>query len=158
MSPTRDRSWVEHLSPPRCRELLEANDVGRVAVLVDSAPEIYPVNYVFDGRSIVFRTASGSKLRGALRSPAVCFEIDGFDPETQTGWSVMVKGMATELIAAADQAEASRLPLNVWVAGDKAHWIRIQPDSITGRGIYRYRELVIDEEGTSADELHPAIS
>ena len=142
MSPTEDRSWVEHLTPPKCRELLESNEVGRVAVLVDSAPEIYPVNYVFDGHDIVFKTARGSKLRGALRSPAVCFEIDGFNPEQQSGWSVMVKGVATELLTPEELAKASVLPLRVWTVGHKAHWIRIRPDAITGRKIYRYRELV----------------
>jgi nitroimidazol reductase NimA-like FMN-containing flavoprotein (pyridoxamine 5'-phosphate oxidase superfamily) len=140
MPAVAERTWVEHLSPPRCRELLETTEVGRVAVLVDSAPEIFPVNYVYDGRGIVFRTARGSKLRGALRSPAVCFEIDAFDVEAQTGWSVMVKGMAVELITSEDQAAVSELALRVWTAGEKAHWIRIQPDSITGRRIYHASE------------------
>lgn len=133
---TAERTWVEHMSPPKCRRLLAATEVGRVSVLVDSAPEIYPVNYALDGSGIVFKTARGSKLRAALRSPAVCFEIDGFDPEGRTGWSVMVKGMASEIVTPAELTAVDELRLDVWTVGHKDRWIRIQPDSITGRRIY----------------------
>ena len=128
-------SWFEHLSPPHCRELLATHEVGRIGVLVDSAPEIYPVNYAFDGHSVIFKTGSGTKLRGVLRSPSVCFEIDGFDSQEETGWSVLVKGRAIELLTAEAQAKVLSLPLRIWAPGPKSHWIRIEPDSITGRRI-----------------------
>src|SRR3954470_21665203 len=90
-------TWVEYLSDDDCWRLLAAAPFGRIAVLVDSAPEVYPVNHVVDGRSIVFRTDPGSKLHGIARSPSVCFEVDGGDLDEQTGWSVMVKGRAVEI-------------------------------------------------------------
>src|SRR5262249_23874191 len=69
MMPVIDgRTWLEHLDPATCWELLAATPVGRIGVIHDSAPEIYPVNHVVDGRSIVFRTDPGTKLRGLLRS------------------------------------------------------------------------------------------
>lgn len=46
--------------------------MGRVGVLVDSAPEIYPVNHVVDRQTIVFRTDTGSKLGGLDRSSSPC--------------------------------------------------------------------------------------
>ena len=58
------------------------------------------MNHAVDDHSIIFRTDPGSKLRGIVRSPMVCFEVDAIDPATQRGWSVMVKGRATELAAA----------------------------------------------------------
>lgn len=88
------RTWLEHISPTSCWSLLASTPVGRIGVINDSAPEIYPVNHVVDRDTIVFRTDPGSKLRGLLRSPAVCYQVDGIDPADATGWSVLLKGRA----------------------------------------------------------------
>ena len=130
------RTWLEHLSFARCWELLAATPVGRIGVLNDSAPEIYPVNHAVDGRSIVFRTDPGSKLRGLTRSPAVCFEADGVDPEAATGWSVLVKGRAFEVHDPDEVRRLSQLPLRYWALGDKTHWVRVVAEEVTGRRIW----------------------
>ena len=132
------RNWLERLSSRLCWDLLASTPIGRVGVLNDSAPEIYPVNHVVDEGTIVFRTDPGSKLRGLLRSPAVCFEVDGVDPDAATGWSVLVKGMATEIHHPDDLRRIAELPLRYWTVGDKAHWIRISPAEVTGRRIWRH--------------------
>jgi hypothetical protein len=88
------RTWLEHLSPAECWRLLASTPVGRIGVLNDSAPEIYPVNHVVDRETIVFRTDAGGKLRGLTRSPAVCYQVDGIVLADATGWSVLVKGRA----------------------------------------------------------------
>lgn len=129
------RTWVEHLNVDDCWTLIGAVPVGRLGVLVDSAPEIYPVNHVVDGHSIVFRTDVGSKLYGLLRSPAVCYEVDDVDPVARTGWSVLVKGRAEELHDLEDRPRAVP-PLEVWATGARPHWIRIVPDEVTGRRIW----------------------
>jgi len=129
------RTWLEHLDPATCWELLAATPVGRIGVIHDSAPEIYPVNHVVDGRSIVFRTDPGTKLRGLLRSPSVCYQVDGLDPEAATGWSVLVKGRAVEVRSAAEVRRLAGLPLRWWALGDKVHWVRIEPAEVTGRRI-----------------------
>ena len=130
-------AWVEYLTPEECWEALDHAYVGRIGVVVDSAPEIYPVNHVVDGRTIVFRTDPGSKLHGMTRTPSVCFEIDGADPEAQTGWSVLVKGHAVEITVPGEIDRVAALPLRLWSVGGKHHWIRIVPDEVTGRRIQR---------------------
>jgi uncharacterized protein len=130
------RTWLEHLSPSQCWELLAASPVGRIGVINDSAPEIYPVNHVVDRQTIVFRTDPGSKLRGLLRSPAVCYQVDGIDARDATGWSVLVKGRAIELHDPDEIRAAAALPLRYWTLGDKAHWVRVVPDQVTGRRIW----------------------
>jgi nitroimidazol reductase NimA-like FMN-containing flavoprotein (pyridoxamine 5'-phosphate oxidase superfamily) len=132
------RTWVEHLSQPECWHLLGLSTVGRIGVLVDSAPEIYPVNFVVDEGTIVFRTDAGSKLRGLDRSPSVCFEADGINLDEHTGWSVLVKGRAAEVTTPEDRRTAAALPLQSWALGQKAHWIRIRPTEVTGRRIHRH--------------------
>ena len=124
--------WVEHLPPGECWRLLASSPVGRVGVLVDSAPEIYPVNHVAVGETIVFRTDPGAKLRGLVRSPAVCFEVDAVDLVARTGWSVLVKGRAEEIDAPSEGGG-----VDVWTLGDKAYWVRIVPAEVTGRRIHR---------------------
>lgn len=131
------RTWLEHLSPPACWHLLSLSAVGRVGVLVDSAPEIYPVNFVVDDQTIVFRTDPGSKLRGLDRSPSVRFEADGINLDEHTGWSVLVKGRAVEVTSPGDRRKAAGLPLQFWALGEKAHWIRIRPTEVTGHRIQR---------------------
>jgi len=59
------RNWLERLSQKDCWELLASTPVGRIGVLNDSAPEIYPVNHVVDEHTIVFRTDPGTKLRAS---------------------------------------------------------------------------------------------
>lgn len=130
------RTWIEHLSAQDCWNLLDGTPVGRVGVVVDSAPVIFPVNHVVDGRSIVFRTDAGDKLHGIERAPSVCFEVDEIDVESKTGWSVLVKGRAHEIIAAAETSNAEGLPLAFWTIGPKTHWIRITPTEVTGRHVH----------------------
>jgi nitroimidazol reductase NimA-like FMN-containing flavoprotein (pyridoxamine 5'-phosphate oxidase superfamily) len=134
---TSERSIsIEFLGPDECWQLLAGTPVGRIGVLADSAPEIYPVNHVVDGLTLVFRTDRGTKLRSLLRSPLVCYEVDGINPDAATGWSVLVKGRATQIVDA-DELDAARLlPLHLWSLGESAHWIRIVPDHVTGRRIW----------------------
>lgn len=133
----RAAEWVEHLDTGQCWELLASVGVGRLGVLVDSAPEVYPVNFVVDRRSLVFRTDPGTKLRGLDRSPTVCFEVDCLDEATQTGWSVLVKGRAAEVHGVHERRELERLGFRLWAVGAKAHWIRIEASEVTGRRIHR---------------------
>ena len=130
------RTWLEHLTPVQCWQLLASTPVGRVGVLRDSAPEIYPVNHVVDHASIAFRTDPGGKLHALTRSPAVCFEVDAVDPATASGWSVLVKGRATEVRELHEVARLAALDLRYWVPGTKQHWVRIVADEVTGRRIW----------------------
>ncbi len=131
------RTWMQHLSIDECWQKLTRSSVGRIGVLVDSAPEIYPVNFVVHERSILFRTDAGSKLRGVDRSPAVCFEVDHINPDDRSGWSVLVKGRAHELTTSDELQGISEIGLDFWPLGDKAHWIRVRPIEVTGRRIHR---------------------
>ena len=136
--PDIDRpSWLEYLSPRECWKLLSIHPVGRVGVLVDSAPEVYPVNHVVDRETVVFRTDPGNKLRALGRSPSVCYEADGLNLDDLTGWSVLVKGRAVEVTSPDELEHAAALPLRFWAPGERSHWIRIVPSEVTGRRIHR---------------------
>lgn len=142
------RTWMEHLSDQTCWELLETTPVGRVAVMVGGAPEIYPVNFVVDGRSVAFCTAPGSKLRGLERFPETSFEADVIDPDLHAGWSVMIKGRAGDVTGPDERARLAAIPLTLWTAGVKDHWVRVRPTEVTGRRIH----TIATREGDQTDE------
>lgn len=131
------RTQLERLGTAECWQLLTQTPVGRIGVVIGGAPEIYPVNHVVDGDTLVLRTDPGTKLAGLAMHPAVCYQIDGIDTDRRTGWSVLVKGRATELHSVDERRRAMSLPLDYWTAGTKPHWIRIQPSEVTGRRIWR---------------------
>ena len=79
--------------------------MGRIALIVDGHPEIFPVNFALERRSIVFRTAGGSKLWAAMTAKPVAFEIDGYDAHEQQAWSVVARGEA-QLIESQQEKDA----------------------------------------------------
>jgi nitroimidazol reductase NimA-like FMN-containing flavoprotein (pyridoxamine 5'-phosphate oxidase superfamily) len=122
------------LTEDECLVLLGSHEVGRIAFDADDRVEILPVNYGIEGRIIVFRTNAGTKL-AALRSSAVAFEVDGWDPVSGTGWSVVAKGRAEEItMNPGRSAEHLRwIPVHPAAPGERWHWIAIMPADITGR-------------------------
>jgi len=125
----------QQLSKSECFELLSGERLGRVAVLDDHGPVIFPVNFVLDRHMVVFRTDEGTKLDAACRGGRVAFEIDGTDAAARTGWSVLVRGEATEVTDPAELARLRRLPLDPWAPGAKDRYVRILPAQLTGRRI-----------------------
>ena len=114
-----------------CWARLRESSVGRLAVVVDGEPDIFPVNFVTDHGSVVLRTAAGTKLAGAV-GRQVAFEADGYDADQGTAWSVVLKGRASEVNRLHDVVAALDLPLVTWHAGPKPRFVRIEPDRTTG--------------------------
>ena len=130
------RTGIEVIGRDECLELLRADVVGRVAVAPHGAPIVLPVNYAMDGDHVVFRTGPGSKLSAAGRSPA-CFEIDGFDRDAHTGWSVLVQGRLEE-VTEHQRVDLSRMRstgVSPWIPEGRDHWMRIVPGWISGRRV-----------------------
>jgi len=131
MSHEELRTMVE-LSESESWTLLREAVVGRLAVMVDDQPEIFPVNHLVDLGTVVFRTGAGTKLNGAV-GHRVAFEVDGYDLETSSAWSVVVKGRATDVNRLDDVLAVLTLPPFAWHSTPRPHFIRIEPDSVTGR-------------------------
>ena len=103
-----------------CWEQLRTNEVGRLAVSIANHPDIFPINYVVDHGTIVFRTAEGTKFAAAVLGSSVAFETDGYKSATGEAWSVVVKGRATEIENMYDLFDAQDLPLFPWNAAPRA--------------------------------------
>jgi uncharacterized protein len=130
--PLDDSGSATELPANACWALLRSCEVGRLAVVVAERPEIFPVNYVVDHGSVVFRTATGTKLDRSVER-AVAFEADGYVPERGEAWSVVVKGRAREISGGYELLDTADLPLFPWHAAPKQRFVRIVPEEITGR-------------------------
>jgi uncharacterized protein len=128
-------SPITELDPAQCWEHLRANTFGRLAVSVGDEIDIFPINYVVDGESLVFRTAPGTKLVEVTIAQSVAFEIDGVNADD--AWSVVVKGHAARLELQSEIDAADELPLVPWIPTLKYTYVRISPTSTSGREFMR---------------------
>lgn len=127
-------SQIGILGDEQCIEMLEAMPIGRIGFIVDGQPIVMPVNYAWFENSAVFRTVEGQKLAATAEGESVCFEVDDWDPEQRTGWSVLVKGQARMVTDWAEKEQLEQIGLVPW-ADEKWRplWIRVEPTEITGR-------------------------
>jgi nitroimidazol reductase NimA-like FMN-containing flavoprotein (pyridoxamine 5'-phosphate oxidase superfamily) len=130
-------TYLVDIHPDDCAELLASSSLGRLGVIVDGRPEIYPVSHVYDRETgcVVFPSNSGTKLRAAMNWPWAAFEVDGVEPDDSGGWSVLVVGRAEELTDAETIARVARDRRVLWRTGDNVRWVRIVPSKVTGRRI-----------------------
>ena len=139
---TTDRHGMTVLETHECLALLRSTDVGRLAIAGADFPDIFPVNYVVDHGTVVFRTASGTKLAGLTDERRVTFEADGRTGDT--AWSVVVKGYAVELRSMHDRVDALDLQVSPWHSSPKPHVVRIDPVEVTGRRFDTGVPVVVD--------------
>jgi nitroimidazol reductase NimA-like FMN-containing flavoprotein (pyridoxamine 5'-phosphate oxidase superfamily) len=142
-----------HLSPSESWALVREAVVGRLAVVTDGGPDIFPVNHVVDHGTVVFRTARGTKLAAALENPAVAFEVDGYDAVDGDAWSVVVKGRAEEVKDMYAVLEVIELPIFPWHASPKPRYMRIDADSITGRRFHVVGGAKASDSGATATTI-----
>lgn len=126
-------SGTQVLTADRCWGFLREATVGRLAFVLNGKPEIYPVNFVVDHGSMVFRTDNGRKLLALADGGEVAFEADGTTNAGAAAWSVIVKGRAVAISRTDDLLDTVFLPLHPWENGTKERFVRVTPETITGR-------------------------
>jgi uncharacterized protein len=122
---------VTVLSEDECWGVLSSVLLGRLVTFMGGRLEIFPVNFVTQRRTVLFRTAAGTKLYDAVMSDLVAFEAD--DHTAAEGWSVIIKGRAHLLLENAEILDAEEAPLLSWPATLKPHYVRVIALEITGR-------------------------
>ncbi len=133
---SKPQTRVHELSRAESVELLQLHAfVGRIGFVVDGRPLILPVNYLADDDAIVFCTEPGTKLSALGGGAPVVFEVDDSRPLYHAGWSVVVKGSASEITDEDELDALRRGPLHSWATRSSEHWVRISIDEVTGRRI-----------------------
>ncbi|MHA7210143.1 pyridoxamine 5'-phosphate oxidase family protein [Arthrobacter sp. MDT1-65] len=135
-----------------CWALLRTAPVGRLALCQAGRPEIFPINFAVDHGTVVYRTAEGTKSHAAEHAPAA-LEADGSYTDSGTGedmvWSVVVKGDAATIAVTTELLATVQLPLHPWESGRKDRFMRLVPETISGRAFARTSpEAAPDPEAT----------
>jgi hypothetical protein len=123
------------LTDLECWKLLASVPFGRVVFSQYAMPAIRVVNHIVDDHVIIVRSHLGAAIVGHAAvdgGAVVCYEADDLHPARQTGWSVVVTGVARPVCDPDACARYSRL-LVPWVPGDMDHVIAIEPGIVTGR-------------------------
>ncbi len=122
---------VTELSEAESWNLLSGVSLGRLVTTVSGWTEIFPINFVVQHNTLLFRTAEGTKLLTSVLNSHVVFEAD--DHNVAQGWSVVVRGTAQLLHTSAEIDGARRAGLYPWIATEKLRFVRITPDTLSGR-------------------------
>jgi uncharacterized protein len=127
---------LTNIGDDECFALLNRQNLGRLAIVRDGRPEIFPVNYAMQGRTITVRTGSGVKLNYASLAH-VAFEVEEIDPVTREGWVIEARGFAEEVTDAVDTwSEGVRnAGATPWVAGQHDRYLAISHLQVSGRRI-----------------------
>lgn len=126
---------IDELSERECWELLSQAGFGRIALAPLGEPDIFPVNFLVDGSSLLMRTAAGTKLADVVVNASVAVEADA--REGDEAWSVIAKGRARIVDSFRETYEKDELHLETWVPGDKPIYVEIAVDSVSGRRFFR---------------------
>ena len=126
---------VAKLVPVECRRLIAAGGIGRIAFGTTTGPIVLPVNFAVVAGTIVLRTDEGTAIDGHA-DERVAFEVDHIDEALSQGWSVLVRGTAHRVAHPAELQVIRRgAAIWPWPGGDRDVYVRIIPDTITGRRI-----------------------
>ncbi|HUH68032.1 MAG TPA: pyridoxamine 5'-phosphate oxidase family protein [Mycobacterium sp.] len=126
-------SGAELLNDVEAIRLLASIGYGRVVFTIKSLPAIRPVNHLMDEGRIIIRTRLTTAISAAVRSSGgvvVAYEADSLNPQTQTGWSVVVTGRAHTLTDPEQVLRYEQL-LHPWI-NHADTVVAIEPEIITG--------------------------
>lgn len=99
------------LNNEEIEELLQNNNMGRIGCSSSKKTYVVPVNYVYDGKSIIAHSVEGMKIKMMRSNPSVCFEVD--EVTTNTHWkSVIAWGTYQEITGERERLDAMKIFVN----------------------------------------------
>lgn len=67
---------IGRLCSEQIEEILRSNHLGRIGCKDSEQVYIVPINYVYDGNSIIAHSVYGMKIEMMRKNPNVCFQVD----------------------------------------------------------------------------------
>jgi hypothetical protein len=132
----RDRLGMVVLDEDDCWDRLTEEPVGRMALVVGGRPHLVPLNHVVRGRALYVVSVPGTKLHEVLHRPGqpAAFEVDHYDEQGRTGWSVVVSGHLHPVQDLVDHTHQDVRGRPIWLDGFRDRtWLRLDPDRVEGR-------------------------
>jgi len=128
-------SRLEKLSPYDCWQLVTQaggpDGIARVVWSSADGPAILPVNFTLADGFLWFQTTEGSRLARECADQTVLVEVDDIDLASHSGWSVVVRGVATSVPLEQDPGLLGSLL--VWPSGPRELLLKVEADELTGR-------------------------
>lgn len=99
---------IGRMNDEEMKELLRSNVLGRLGCSDKTKTYVVPINYIYDGKSIIAHSVVGMKIEMMRKNPRVCFEVD--EMKDFTNWkSVIAWGEYQELTDERDRYAAMKL-------------------------------------------------
>ncbi|MDO9378443.1 MAG: pyridoxamine 5'-phosphate oxidase family protein [Nocardioidaceae bacterium] len=134
--PSPTRGHQVDLEPARCWALVDEQEVGRIALVVDDAIQVLPVAYVRVDETVYFRTSAFGLIARHVDGQPASFEVDDVHTDERSGWSVLLTGTARRVV---DPELLARLwtpsPPLPWADGVRNLWVGITVEHVTGRSV-----------------------
>ncbi|KPI19018.1 Pyridoxamine 5'-phosphate oxidase-related protein [Actinobacteria bacterium OK074] len=125
-----------------CLRLLTQVPVGRIVHTRQALPAVLPVNFCLDeDGAVVLCTSAASELVRAIDGSVVAFEADEVDATAQSGWSVVVTGLATTVTDPAERERLVRTGPHSWAPSAAEVFVRVEPELVTGRELVGGRSM-----------------
>ena len=125
---------IDHLTADEAWTLVRSSQLGRIATLHGSAPEIHPVTFVVHGEQIFFRTGSSSRLRSDTEDNLVAFEVSTQEMTNIT--STVIRGAVVVVTAIEKVAELDGMPYLDFAPQQEYVWMMISPNEVRGRRLH----------------------
>lgn len=122
------------LSTSEIEDLLYQCNLGRIGCSYNGKVYVVPVNYIYDGRSVIAHSVEGLKIRIMRNNPSVCFEVD--EVQNNKNWkSVIAQGIYQEITGERERYEAMKLFVDRMLklkVSTTAHPPELQPERLHG--------------------------
>lgn len=118
---------LAELTRPESLRLLGGAPFGRIVYTVRALPAIVPVRHLVDDGMVVVRTHVGADCAGSV----VAYQADDIDSVAESGWSVMITGVARRVLDADETAHYESV-LAPFVDMPNVEIIRIYPEIVSG--------------------------
>jgi len=99
---------IGKLTDEQIEEVLNENVLGRIGCSDGKKIYVVPINYAYDGKSVIAHSSLGMKIEMMRQNPEVCFEVDSM--KSFTNWkSVIAWGEYQEIKNERDRYLALKL-------------------------------------------------
>jgi hypothetical protein len=134
LGPVQRANNSQMLSHAEAMRLLASVEYGRVVFTQKALPAVRPVNHLVDEGRIIIRTRLSTAMSTVVASAdsgvVVAYEVDDFDSQSQSGWSVVATGWAHRVNDPGQVSRYERL-LHPWV-NHADTVLAIEPHIVTG--------------------------
>ena len=104
---------IKKMSRDESDALLRSQRLARLGCVSDGYPYVVPINYVYDGESVLSHSLPGRKIEAMRAAPRVCLQVD--EVRDQFNWkSVLVFGTFEELTGSDERSRALNLLLSLF--------------------------------------------